>query len=348
MMKKIGTPQFSNEQDLERALSTPPPAVVESLSRLQGDLLILGAGGKMGPTLAMMAKRALDEAGCNNQVIAVSRFSDASAAKSLQKAGVKIIQANLLDRNAIGNLPDAPNIVFMAGQKFGSREGFDLTWAINTYVPCLAAERFAQSRFVAFSTGNVYSFVPVTSRGSVETDAVQPIGEYAQSCVGRERLLHYFSSHHHTPMTIFRLNYAVEMRYGVILDIAQRVLSKSEINLSMGYVNVIWQGDANAYALQAFALCQSPPCILNCTGSEVLSVRTLAEQFGARFHKRPRFSGKENPTALLSDSSRCTQLLGPPQVGIEEILDWTADWLQRDQPVWNKPTQFEKRDGVFS
>ncbi|MGC9328159.1 MAG: NAD-dependent epimerase/dehydratase family protein, partial [Candidatus Hinthialibacter sp.] len=297
-------PLIQDEDELDFYLSAPTPGVKETISRLKGDLLVLGVGGKMGPTLARMAKRAAEETNPSLRVIGASRFSQPALKDRLQSWGVETIPCDLLDRGALENLPNAENIVFMAGWKFGSSGRESMLWAMNTYLPALVAERFKDSRIVAFSTGNVYPYTPNQSGGPAETDPTGPVGEYAQSCLGRERMFQYFSERYATPCTLIRLNYAVEMRYGVLLDIAQKVSNAIPIPLAMGYVNVIWQGDANAQILQCFDLCSSPPKILNITGSEVLSVRRLAEEFGKRLGREPLFDGAEEPNALLSNASQ--------------------------------------------
>jgi nucleoside-diphosphate-sugar epimerase len=280
-------------------------------------------------------------------VIAVSRYSDKAIRDNLESSGIDTITCDLLDRASLDTLPDVPNVLFIAGQKFQTSSQEERTWALNVYLPGMVAERFDQSRMVVFSTGNVYPFVPIASGGSTESDFPEPIGEYAQSCLGRERLFQYFSIKNKTPVTIIRLNYAVEMRYGVLLDIALKVRQGLPIDLSMGHVNVIWQGDANAYALLAFQCCESPPAILNVTGPEILSVRALANEFATRFQTEPLFIGSESNTALLNDASRCFERFGPPKVSLDTVVEWIAQWVEHDQPILNKPTQYEQREGKF-
>src|SRR5690606_9589434 len=267
-------------EELEALLATPSDALVSDLARLDGDLMLLGAGGKMGPSMAMLARNALDAAGSSAQVVAVSRFSDEAAEQRLQDAGVRTVRADLLDDEQLAALPEAANVVYLAAMKFGATGQEPLTWAMNTYLPGKVAERFRAGRIVAFSTGNVYPLSPLTSGGPSEHDPTGPVGEYAQSCLGRERMFQYFSEVHGTPVTLLRLNYAVEMRYGVLVDLAQAVLDQKPIDLAMGQVNVIWQGDANEVTLRAFGLCSSPATILNVTGPETASVRKLAERLG--------------------------------------------------------------------
>ncbi|MDQ3810634.1 MAG: NAD(P)-dependent oxidoreductase [Chloroflexota bacterium] len=328
-------------------LSRPTPALLASLSRGSGDTLILGAAGKMGPTLARMARRALDELGRRDQVIAVSRWSSHETADRLRAAGVETIPCDLLDRTMVATLPDAPNVIFMAGQKFGTSDAPAATWAMNTVVPAIVAERYAGSRIVAFSTGNVYPLTPVARSGSRESDAVGPIGEYANSCVGRERVFEYYSARHGTLVAIVRLNYAIDLRYGVLVDIARRVAHGEAIDLRMGYVNVIWQGDANARALQCLEHAASPPFIINIAGREMLAIRDIANRFGETFGRPPNFIGQEAEDALLSDASLSERLFGPPIVSIDQMMAWVADWVRRGGPLLDKPTHFETRDGKF-
>ncbi len=335
------------EEALEEALSRPTPGVAKALEASRGDLLVLGAAGKMGPTLARMARRALDESGSKRQVIGVARFSNPKARESLEKAGVRTISANLLARDEVQLLPDAGAVVFMAGMKFGSTGAEAETWAANAYLPGLVAERYPGRPTVVFSTGNVYPLVPAASRGATERMPPAPVGEYAQSALGRERIFEYFSRRLGTPTAIYRLNYAVELRYGILLDIAQKVWAGTPVDLRMGYVNVIWQGDANAIALRCLAAAESPAAVLNVTGAEKLSVRSLAIRFAEIFGKPPIFEGKEEKTALLSDASEALRRFGPVTVPVETIVDWVAHWVRKGGPTLNKPTHFETRDGKF-
>jgi nucleoside-diphosphate-sugar epimerase len=335
------------EEDLEERLSRPSPEAVRDMSRLKGDLVILGVGGKMGPTLARMAKRAIDEAGLKCAVIGVARFSDARSRQSLEAAGVRPVACDLLDRNQVLKLPDAAAVISAVGQKFGTTGAESATWATNTYLPGLIAERYRGVPAMAFSTGNVYPLVPVAGGGATEDLAPGPVGEYAQSALGRERMFEYFSRRDRTPMTIYRLNYAVELRYGILLEIAQKVWSGTPLDVRMGYVNVIWQGDANAIALRMLFLGETPPRIFNVTGGEQLSVRELAHRFGELFGRKPVLEGREADTALLSDSSRARSVFGPPRVGVDQIVAWVAHWVQNGGRTLNKPSHFEARDGKF-
>lgn len=321
--------------------------MIAALAALEGDVLILGVGGKMGPTLAKQAKRAIDCAGIAKSVIGVSRFSTRGVQENLQAAGIETIAADLLSEKSLQDLPDTQNVILMAGRKFGSTGNESLTWAMNGYMPGRVAEKFRNSRLAVFSTGNVYPLTPISHGGATENSRVAPIGEYAQSCLSRERICTYFSSEFGTPMAILRLNYAIDLRYGILLDIAEKVYAEESISLEMGNVNVIWQGDANAVALRAFAHCQSPPLILNVTGPETVSVRYLASCFGIRFNKSPRFEGEEAETALLSNASRCHQLFGYPRVSLGEMIEWIAEWVRIGGTTLHKPTHFEVRDGKF-
>jgi nucleoside-diphosphate-sugar epimerase len=337
----------TTDAELDEALSAPTAAVVEALRAAPGDIIVLGAGGKMGPSLARMARRAADALGDRRRITAVSRFSDPSAARALRQAHVETISADLLDRAALEALPDAPNVIFMAGQKFGTSGAPAATWAMNVLAPAHAAERYHGARIVAFSTGNVYPLTAATGGGSRESDPVAPVGEYAQSCVGRERVLEFLSERGGGALTILRLNYANALRYGVLTDLALAIVDGTPIDLTMGYVNVLWQGDANAMTLRSLAHTSRPPTILNLAGGEHLSVRAAAEALGSRLGREPVFVGREAPDALLSDSSRAQSLFGPPQVGTPTLIDWTARWIAHGGATIGKPTRFQARDGAF-
>src|SRR5437588_3030434 len=317
-------PVITSVQDLEERLSRPTAEDVSAMRAIEGDLLILGAGGKMGPSLAALARRAADLAGSRKRIIAVSRFSDEELRAQFSSQNIETISCDLLEPGALGKLPDAANVLFMAARKFGTSGSEYLTWAMNTFVPGLVAERYRSSRIVAFSTGNVYPLTDVHEGGAVESTPVEPKGEYAQSALGRERMFEYGSQRWGTPVTIQRLTYAVELRYGVLWDIGLAVFERRPIDLRMGYANVIWQRDANSACLRSFAHCQSPPLILNLNGPETLSVRTIAEEFGRRFHIEPVFSGKESDRALLSNASKAQSLFGKPTVSPAQMMDWIA------------------------
>ena len=333
-----------SEEELEEALSRPSATLASTLARIPGDLVVLGAGGKMGPSLARMAKRA-DPA---RRVVAVSRWTSHDAEASLQASGVETLRADLRDPHALAALPNAPNVVFMAGQKFGTSGSPATTWAMNAAVPAFVAERYAGARIVAFSSGNVYPLSPAARGGSSESDEPAPVGEYAYSCLARERLFAAGSARHGTLVSIVRLNYAHDLRYGVLTDLAVRVAGRQPVNLAMGYVNVIWQADANAFALAALAHATAPePYVVNVAGPEVLRVADLAAALGARLDIEPIFTGTEAADALLSRSTRMRELLDEPLLPLETLLDWVADWVARGGPLLNKPTGFEKRDGRF-
>ena len=339
---------MQSEQELDEALSRPTAADVQALAEMAGDLLILGVSGKMGPSLAALARRACEQAGSSKRIFGAARFSDPAVRQTVEAQGIETIVCDLLDRADLKKLPECPNVLFMAGQKFGTAAGNQaLTWATNTYAPAIAAEHFRNSRIVAFSTGNVYPLTPVAGGGPVESDPTGPVGEYAESALGRERMFEYFSLRYGTPVTILRLNYANELRYGVLHDIAERVFERRPIDLSMGYVNVIWQRDANSVALRAFAHCASPPLVLNLTGAETLAVRKLGERFGAVWGIEPIFEGSENETALLNNARGCVQLFGPPQVSVDQMLEWIAAWVARGGRSLGKPTHYEERKGAF-
>lgn len=338
---------ISTEPQLEDVLSKPTPEVVQAMGRLQGDLIVLGVGGKMGPTLARMARRAIDAAGVKHSVIGVARFSDPRARESLEAAGVRCVQCDLLDRAEVMKLPDGAAVISMVGQKFGTTGAESATWATNAYLPGLIAERYRGLPTMAFSTGNVYPLVPVSSGGVTEATPPGPVGEYAQSALGRERMFEYFSRLHATPTTIYRLNYAVELRYGILLEIAQKVWSGTPVDVRMGYVNVIWQADANAIGLRMLFLGQSPPEIYNVTGPEVLSVRAIAARFGEFLDRKPIIHGTEEPTALLSNAAKAIGVFGPPAVSADRAMALVAHWVKSGGRTLNKPSHFETRDGKF-
>jgi nucleoside-diphosphate-sugar epimerase len=336
----------NDEETLDELLSRPPPGVVEAMKRLFGDILVLGVAGKMGGTLARMARRAVDEVGDSRRVIGVARFS-AGGEASFHRYNIETIRCDLLDEAAVARLPDAPNVVFLAARKFGSTGDEGLTWAMNAVVPAIIARRYAKSRIVALSTGNVYPLVPRDSSGSRETDPPQPIGEYAMSCLAKERIFEYYSRSQGTPVAIVRLNYACDLRYGVLVDIAQKIYHGEAVDLSMGYFNTIWQGDACAMTLRALEHAASPPWIVNVTGPERLSVRHCAEKLGQLIQRPVRFEGQEAETALLSDASIGIATLGPLTMTADELLRHVAHWVMHGGRTLNKPTHFEVRDGRF-
>ncbi len=336
-----------SEDELEELLSRPSPKAAKVLSELDGDVLILGVSGKIGPTLARLVKRAIDDARLEKSVIGASRFSNPGLRGKLNEAGIETVSCDLMDEDAVENLPDAQNVIYMVGRKFGTEEDSSLTWAINTCLPTIVSKKFRNSRITVFSTGNVYPLVPVSSGGADESAIPNPVGEYAQSCLGRERIFEYFSRRYSTKIVFLRLNYAVELRYGVLLDVAQKVFHGSPVDLKMGYVNVIWQGDVNNIAVQSLKLCKSPPEIINVTGPETISVRWLAEQFGRLFDKKPVFKNREMETALLSNTSKCFRVFGRPTVTLEQMIKWVAHWVLIGGCAFNKPTHFDVVDGKF-
>jgi len=341
------TERIETEEQLETVLTTPRPELVAFMRTVASPLLLLGAGGKMGPTLARLAQRAAQAAGHPLEIIAVSRFSNDSARASLEQAGVKTLASDLLDRRAVEKLPDAPNVIYLAGMKFGTAQNPALTWAVNTLVPAHVAERYRTSRLVALSTGNVYPFVPVRSGGATEEHPLTPHGEYPNAAVARERTFEYFSLQHGTPVALLRLSYAVELRYGVLADIARNVWAGEPVDVSNGWLNWIWQGDANEIILRALALATSPARAWNLTGPEPLRVRDVAERFGELLGKSVRLTGTEADTALLSNPSRLIAQLGAPATPLDLVVRRVAHWIQVGGRTLNKPTHFEVRDGVY-
>lgn len=336
-----------DEDELEDRLSRPTTRVIDALAAHPGDVVVIGAGGKMGPSLTAMVQRAVADIGDGRQVFAVSRWNDRRAAERLTALGVRLVRANLLEPADVGRLPIAPNVIYMAGQKFGTTDAPSLTWMTNTVTPALVADRYRGARIVAFSTGNVYALSSVNGHGAQEDDALAPVGEYAASCLGRERVFEYAAQAHHTPISIIRLNYAVDLRYGVLVDIAQKVRDGAPVDVRMGYVNCIWQGDANAFALEALAHCATPPFVLNVTGEERLSVRNVALELGRLLGCEPDLRGTEQGDALLSNTARLQSIFGHPYVGTPQLLEWVADWVGRGGRTLGKATKFESRDGSF-
>jgi dTDP-4-dehydrorhamnose reductase len=332
---------------LEMELLRPSDRLIADMYHIKGDIILLGVGGKMGPGMAKLAKLAVDQAGIKKRIIGVSRFSDPSAREELEAAGIETIAADLLNEADLAALPDADNIIYLAGTKFGTTGKEAFTWAMNAYLPGRVAERYKNASIVAFSTGNVYPFSPVTNGGLSEENAVSPVGEYGQSCLGRERVFQYFSEKNNTPVLIYRLNYAIDLRYGVLLEIAKAVNEGKPIDLTTGSVNVIWQGDANEIAIRALLHCSTPAKLLNVTGPETLSVKWLAEQFGLLMNKTPIFENEVQPTALLSNASEAHRLFGYPRVTIRQMMEITVGWLQGGGKISDKPTHFQERKGQF-
>jgi hypothetical protein len=339
--------RIEDDEQLEELLSRPGAEVIEMFSRLDGDLIFLGVSGKIGPSLARMAKRACDEAGSKKRIIGVSLYENKVQQKRIEKYGIETIHGDLLDTKFINSLPSLGNVFFLAGMKFGSIDNLALTWAINSYLPALVVEKFKDSRIVAFSTGCVYPLVPVKSGGSLETDMPDPVGEYAQSCLGRERMFEYGSIKNKTEVTLIRLNYSVEIRYGVLADIALKVKNNLPVDLTMGYFNVIWQGDMNNFVLRSLEHVKSPAKVLNITGPEILSVREVAKEFGRLFGVKPILKNKEARTALLNNSEQAFGLFGRPKVPVNQVIKWIAGWLKEDKKLLGKPTHFEVRNGKY-
>ena len=334
-------------EELDEVMTRPTPELVSFMRTLEGPLVVLGAGGKMGPSLCVRARRAAEEAGRALEIVAVSRFTDEKARTWLEDRGIRTESRDLMDRESVAGLPEAENVVFLVGMKFGTSENPARTWAINTLVPAHVSQRYAGARIVALSTGNVYALVSVKRGGAVETDPLTPIGEYANAAVARERIFEYFALENGTRVTSVRLNYAVDLRYGVLVDIARRVAAGEPVDVTMGYLNCIWQGDANDMILRALALAASPSTPLNLTGPDVLSVRDLAERLGELLGHPVRITGREADTALLSDASKAFERLGHPPTPISTVLRWTAEWIRRGGTLWGKPTHFEVRDGAY-
>lgn len=336
--------RFDSIDQLDDFLTQPSDALIEDLERLDGDIMLLGVGGKMGPTLAKLARNAAPQ----KRIIGVARFSEAGLRERLESWGIETISADLLDEAQVSALPKVKNVLYMAGRKFGSSDNQALTWAMNVHSPAIVASAFRESRLVAFSTGNIYPLVDVLHQGALETTPPGPRGEYAQSCLGRERMFEYFSGEFGTPGRLFRLNYAIDLRYGVLHDLASRVKAGTPIDLSlMGHVNVIWQGDANAQALRCLLHCTTPTSPINISGPETLSVRWLAQELGARMDVKPKLVGVESQSAWLTNTAEAAKLFGYPEVPLAAMLDWVADWVARDQLSFNKPTKYEVRDGGF-
>jgi len=332
-----------DENALEDILSEPTEAAKKVVAGLTGDIVVLGAGGKMGPTLAIMLKKA----SVSKRIYAVSRFSDKAVRSRIEQAQVETIEADLLEESHYSKLPEVENVFYLAGMKFGSTGNQPLTWALNSFVPALVAKHYKDSRIVAYSTGNIYPLVDIAGSGATEQTKPEPIGEYAQSCLGRERMFEYFSQLYNTPVTLIRLNYANEPRYGIIVDLALKILNDKPIDLTMGAVNLIWQRDANDYIIRSISLAKSPPDVLNVTGPETIPIRRLAEQISDTIGKKPKFVSKEASSALLSNASYCLSRFGPPQTTLEQMVSIIAKWVAAGKKTLNKPTKYNVRDGIF-
>ena len=340
-------PAIASVEELDNVMTTPSDALIADLASLDGDVMIIGAGGKMGPTLSVLAQRALDAAGGGHKAIAVARFSDPVAREKLDAAGVTTISADMHDAQALAALPDVQNIVYMLGTKFGTTGREYQTWATNVGVAGKVVERFPKARFTVFSSGNIYPFRPVTIGGATEDIPADPVGEYAQSCLARERMFEHGSVTRGTPVSIFRLNYAIDLRYGVLYDIASQVHAGDAVDITMGNVNVIWQGDANTMALRMLTRASSPPEIFNVTGPETIPMRYLVEEFAKRFGVEPKVTGEEAPTALLNNAAKAFHAFGYPTVPLATMIDWVAAWVAAGGPTLDKPTHFQARDGRF-
>lgn len=338
---------FKNEEELEEAISRPTPEVVKMMETLEGDIIFLGVSGKMGISMAHMAKRACDMAGIKKRIIGVSRFSQPTNKDYLESLGIEIISGDLIDQEFVKSLPKVENVIYLAGTKFGTDGNEPYTWIMNSFIPGLVVDHYKNSRIVALSTGCVYPLVNIDSGGSLESDPALPIGEYAQSCLGRERLFQYGSLEHKTPISLIRLNYAVEMRYGVLVDIALKIKNNQPVDVTMGYANIIWQGDANAFVLRSLMLCENPARILNLTGLERISIHDVAKKLGKLMGREVVITGKEDKVALLSNASNIIKSMGKPVVSVDEMIKWIADWVNSEQRVHGKPTHFEVKDGKY-
>ena len=338
---------MGNIENIYRQLLEPSPALISDMQEIEGDIIILGVGGKMGPGIARLAKQAVERAGIQKTITGVSRFSEKGLQQELEADGIKTIAADLLDDEALQALPETKNVLYLAGTKFGTGNNAPFTWAMNSYLPGRVAQKYKSARIVVFSTGNVYPMVPVTSGGATEHDAPEPLGEYAQSCLGRERLFQYYASLHHTPLLIYRLNYSNDLTYGVLIEIARCVFAGKPVELSMGNVNVIWQGDANEMAIRSLRHCSVPAKILNVTGPETVSVRWAAEEFGRLFGKPALFINEESSSALLSNASESFRLFGYPGTTLKQMMELMAEWILQGGKLLNKETHFQERKGKY-
>lgn len=339
--------RMTTQAELMTELTRPTERLVEDVAKLDGDIVILGVGGKVGPTVATLAANAAKAAGVDKKIYGVARFSDRRVATELEKAGVVPVAADVTDDDALADLPDAANVIYMVGHKFGTTGNEHYTWMMNSYLPGRVAQRYPQSRTVAFSTLLVYPMAPVDGGGSRETDPVNGWGEYAASCVGRERVFEHFALKNGTPLTLFRLGYAIETRYGVLAEIAGAVKNGEPIDLAMGHASVIWQGDAAEYAIRSLHLADNPPTRLNITGPEVVPIRWLAHRFAERLGTEPVFVNTEEPTAYVMDGTKAHQAFGYPRVPLLDMIDWVSDWVAADGGSIGKPTKFQERGGHF-
>lgn len=334
-------------KELDDFMCKPSERLIEDIKKIHGDIMVLGAGGKMGPTLCKLAANAVREAALDKKIYAVSRFTDQVHIDDLLSYGIEVIKADLLESDQLEALPDISNIIYMAGRKFGTSEDQSLTWAMNAYLPGKVAEKFRNSNIVVFSTGNVYPFVKVKDKGCLETDPVGPVGIYAQSCLGRENVFRYFSNKYKTPMLFFRLNYAIDLRYGVLLEVAKAVYNQEPLDITSSHANIIWQGDANESAIRCLLHCKSPVEILNVTGKEMIRLKTVAEKFGQSFGREPVFVGTESDECLLSNASKSIEWFGENLVTVDEMIDMVSDWVKNGGETIDKPTHFQERKGNF-
>lgn len=339
--------RIESVEALDEIMTRPQSELIDFIKTLSSPLLILGAGGKMGPSLAWLARRAADAAGHELDIVTVSRFSDAQAREWLEAHRIITLQCDLFDRQAVDQLPDTQNLIYMVGLKFGTMQQPATTWAANTLIPAQIAERYPKARIVALSTGNVYPLAPVGSTGWSEFAALTPVGEYSNSAVARERIFQFFSERNGTAITLIRLSYALDLRYGVLVDIAQKVYAEQPVDVTMGYFNCIWQGDANDLIIRSATLANSPPTVLNVTGTGFVSVRDIAARFGVLMKRPVHIAGVEAETALLSNTALLVASLGEPATPLDAVIQWTAHWIMNDGPSLHKPTHFEVRDGAF-
>ncbi len=346
-LSKFTLPLIETEEQIENIMTTPSDDLIKTMSSIDGDIIVLGCAGKMGPTMTKLAKKAVDAGNINKKVIGVDRFIAPQFKKDFSKLGIQSIECDMLDKKAFSALPDSENVIYMAGMKFGSSDAISITWALNTFLPTVVAEKYKESRITAFSSGNIYHLTPVLHGGAGENNTPNPFGDYAQSVLGRERMFEYFSLKNGTKITIARLCYAVDLRYGILLDVAQKVMSKQPIDLTMGTVNVIWQGDANEQILRTLSLASSPATVINITGPELISLRWLAKRFSTFMGVSPIFECNESETALVFNASKAHGIFGYPKVPLEQIIQWVAYWVMKGGRTLNKPTHFETRDGKF-
>ena len=338
---------IETEEALDEVLTRPQPALVEFVKTIHSPLLLLGAGGKMGPSLAVLARRAAQQAGCKLEIVAASRFTEGNTRRWLEDRGIRTVPCDLMDYQSLRKLPEAENIIYLVGLKFGTTQNPAVTWAVNTVAPANVSARYPHSRMVVLSSGSIYPLTPVKNGGAVESEPLTPLGEYANACVGRERIFEYYSRQNHTPIALMRLFYAVELRYGVLVDLALKVYAGEEVDLSMGYLNWIWQGDANDLILRSLALARTPPEPWNLTGPQIHSVRELALKFGELLGKRVQLVGSEAGSALLGNPARLCAQLGKPGMPVEVVMRWVAHWISHTGRLLGKPTHFEVRDGRY-